>query len=218
MAADFQVVFSQQIVELSSIQVMSGVTPPTLDIIGEDFRAVDEVRVNDVLATNSVILGPKRMLVRIPEVLTRSAITSVTVTSNSVRITPKSLMRFRLGRTTSKVSGILRLIQIFLKILFTTPNRDIFAPRIGAAALKSLGMTFGKNGGKQIVSDFVISVATAARQIVAIQGRDPSVPLDERLLSAKVISAQYNRQEEALVVSVEVLSQTGRSAIANVVV
>jgi hypothetical protein len=84
--------------------------------------------------------------------------------------------------------------------------------------LKNLGVTFGSEGGKQIVADFVIAVATAARQIVAIQGQDPSIPFDERLLSAKVVAATYNRQEEALIVSVELVSQTGRSALANVVV
>lgn len=217
MAVDFQVVFPQQIVELSSIQVIYGVSPRTLDVLGEDFRAVDEVRVNDILAPDTVILNKRRMLVRVPELVGQSAITSVTVTSNNIFVTKKSMIRFRVGRVPSKVSGIMRLMQVFLKILLTTPGRDIFAPRIGAAALKNLGLTFGADGSKQIVSDFVISVATASRQIVAIQGRDPSIPLDERLLSAKVVSAQYSRQEEALIVSVELLSQTGRSALANVV-
>lgn len=217
MAVDFQVVFPQQIVELSSVQVIYGVSPRTLDVLGEDFRAVDEVRVNDILAPDTVVLNKRRMLIRVPELVAQSAVTSVTITSNNIFVSKKSMIRFRVGRVTSKVTGITRLMQVFLKILLTTPGRDIFAPRIGAAALKNLGLTFGADGSKQIISDFVISVSTAARQIVAIQGRDPSIPLDERLLSAKVVSAQYNRQEEALVVSVELLSQTGRSALANVV-
>lgn len=218
MAVDFQVVFPQQIIGLNSVKVLFGTTPRTLDVLGDDFRAVDEVRVNDVVAPDTVILGKKRMLVRIPALIADQQVTSLTVTSHSLQLTDKSFLKFRLGRTTSKVSGTLRLVQVFLKILFTTPGRDIFAPRIGAAALKNLGVTFGSEGGKQIVSDFVIAVATAARQIVAIQSRDPSIPLDERLLSAKVVAAKYNRQEEALIVSVELLSQTGRSALANVVV
>jgi hypothetical protein len=218
MAVDFQVVFPQQIIELSSVKVLFGTTPRTLDVTGEDFRSVDEVRVNDIVAPDTVILGKKRMLVRIPALIADQQVTSLSVTSHSLQLTDKSFLKFRVGRTTSKVSGTLRLVQVFLKILFTTPGRDIFAPRIGAGALRNLGVTFGSEGGKQIVSDFVIAVATAARQIVAIQSRDPSIPLDERLLSAKVIAATYNRQEQALIVSVEIVSQTGRSALANVVV
>ena len=218
MAVDFQVVFPQQIIELSSVQVMFGVSPGTLDILGEDFRAVDEVRVNEIVAPHVVVLSKNRMLVRVPEVLGSTPVTSVTVTSTSIFVTNKSTLRFRVGRVTSKVSGVTRLMQLFLKILFTTPGRDIFAPKIGAGALKNLGVTFGAEGGKQIVSDFVIAVATAARQIVAVQSRDPSIPFDERLLSAKVVAAKYSKAEEALIVSVELLSQTGRSALANVVV
>lgn len=218
MAVDFQVVFPQQVIELSSVQVLFGVTPRTLDVLGDDFRAVDEVRVNDVVAPNVVVLNKKRMLVRVPEVLEQTAVSSVSVTSNSIYVSNKSILKFRVGRVTSKVSGVQRLMQVFLKVLFTTPGRDIFAPKIGAAALKNLGVTFGAEGSKQLVSDFVIAVATAARQIVAIQSRDPSIPFDERLLSAKVLAAKYSKVEEALIVSVELLSQTGRSALANVVI
>jgi hypothetical protein len=218
MAIDFQVVFPQQVIELSSVQIMFGVTPLTLDVYGEDFRNVDEVRVNDIIAPDVVILSRKRMLVRVPELLRNSQVTSVTVTNSSLTMGPKSLIKFRLGRTTGKVSGILRLVQAFLKVLFTTPGFDLFAPRIGAAALKNIGVTFGSNEGQAIVSDFVIAVATASRQMVAIQSGDPAIPLDERLLSANVTAANYNRQESALIVSVELTSQTGRSALANVVV
>lgn len=218
MAVDFQVVFPQQIIALTAVQIMLGVTPLTLDVQGDDFRAVDEVRVNDILAPDVVILSRRRMLIRVPELVVNQQITSVTVTSHSLTLSPKSLLKFRTGRTTSKVSGILRLVQVFLKILFTTPGTDIFAPRIGAAALKNIGLTFGAGEGNTIVSDFVIAVGTASRQIVAIQSRDPSIPIDERLLSARVTAAKYNRQEAALVVSVELTSQTGRSALANVVV
>lgn len=218
MAVDFQVVFPQQIIQLNSVQVIFGVTPLTLDVLGEDFRSVDEVRVNDIVATDVVILGKKRMLVRVPELVRGHQVTTVTVTSNSITLGSQSLLKLRLGRTTSKVSGILKLSQSFLKVLFTTPGFDIFAPRIGAAALKNIGLTFGANEGKGIVSDFVIAVATTSRQLVAIQARDTNLPLEERLLSAKVTAAKYSRTEAALIVSVELTSQTGRSALANVVV
>lgn len=218
MAVDFQVCFPQEIVNLSSIQEVSGMTPRTVNIVGQDFRSVDEVLINGVQAPDVVVLGRRRLLAQVPPQLGYSPVSSVSVISNSLAITNKSILRFRIGPTPSKVTGILRLVQVFLKILFTTPGRDIFAPRIGAAALSKIGVTFGADEGGNIVSDFVVSVGTTQRQIVAIQARDPSIPPDERLLSAIVASAGYNQQEAALVVSVEITSQTGRSALANVVV
>lgn len=218
MSVDFQVVFPQSVIDLNSVQLMFGVTPLTLDVLGEDFRSVDEVRVNGLIADNVVILSRKRMLVRVPTLLGNQQVTTVTITSNSLTMTPKSMLKFRLGRSTSKVSGVLKLTQSFLKVLFTTPGYDIFAPRVGASALKNLGVTFGASEGKSIVSDFVIAVATTSRQLLAIQARDTNLPLEERLLSARVSAANYSRQEAALIVSVELTSQTGRSALANVVV
>lgn len=218
MAVDFQVCFPQEVVTLSSVQEVLGMTPRTVDILGQDFRTVDEVLINGVQAPDVVILGRRRLLAQVPPQLGLSPVSMVSVLSNKLAVTDKSILRFRIGPSPSKVSGILRLVQVFLKILFTTPGRDIFAPRIGAAALRSIGLTFGADEGGHIVSDFVVSVGTTQRQLVAIQARDPSIPPDERLLRAVVTSAGYNRQEAALVVSVEITSQTGRAALANVVV
>jgi hypothetical protein len=218
MSLDFQVVFPQELVPIDSVTILQGVNPPSVDVIGQDFRSVDEVRINDVASPDVVILSRRRLLAQIPTELRNQVPTSVTVISNKLAMTNKSVLRFRVGRVPSTVGGVLRLVQVFLKILLTTPGRDIFAPRIGAGALKNIGLTFGKDEGGSIVSDFIVSVATAQRQIIAIQSRDPSLPPDERLLAAKVVSAGYNRNEAALVVSVEITSQAGRAARANVVV
>jgi len=218
MSLDFQIVFPQELVPIDSVTILQGVNPPSVDVIGQDFRSVDEVRINDVASPDVVILSRRRLLAQIPAELRNQVPTSVTVISNKLAMTNKSVLRFRVGRVPSTVGGILRLVQVFLKVLLTTPGRDIFAPRIGAGALKNIGMTFGKDEGGSIVSDFIVSVATAQRQIIAIQSRDPSLPPDERLLAAKIVSAGYNRNEAALVVSVEITSQAGRAARANVVV
>lgn len=218
MAVDFQVVFPQELIQLNSVRELPGLTPRTIDVLGEDFRSVDEVTINEFPSPSVVVLSRQRLLAQIPPELGLNRVTSVSVISNQLAITKKSLLRFRVGQTPSKVTGILRLVQLFLKILFTKPGRDIFAPRIGADALKNVGVTFGKNEGGNIVSDFVVSIGSAQRQVLAIQSRDPSLPLDERLLAARVISAAYNQQEAALVVSVEITSQSGRTALANLVV
>lgn len=218
MAVDFQVVFPQELVELTSVRVLPGVTPRTLDVWGRDFTSVDEVLVNGLPAPDVVVLGKTRLLAQIPGVLVNQTVSSVTVSSTRLAMTSRSVLRFRLGRTTSKVSGILRLMQVFLKILFTTPGTDIFARKTGGGALSRVGATFGKDEGGSIVSDFIVAVGSTQRQILALQARNPSLPRDERLLSARVISAGYNRNEAALVVSVELTSQAGRSATTNVMV
>jgi hypothetical protein len=154
----------------------------------------------------------------VPTALTLTLLTSVTVTSNNLTVSAQSLIKFQIGSPASKVSGILRLLQVFLKILLTRPGLDIFAPRLGGNGLKDVGLTFGADEGGNIVSDFTIAVSTAVRQILAIQSKNPTLASSERLMSATVLSATYSSTESALIVSVQVTSQAGQSAIANVMV
>ena len=218
MAVDFQVVFPQELVTLSSVRILPGITPRTLDLTGRDFRSIDEVLVNGVASPDVVVLSKTRALAQVPAVFVRQTITSVSVISTSLSVTSRSLLRFRIGHTPSKVSGILRLMQLFLKMLLTTPGTDIFAPSTGGGILSRIGATFGKDEGGAIVSDFIVAVGSTQRQIMAIQSRDPSLSRDERLLSAKVLSGGFNKNEAALVVSVELTSQALKAAIANVTV
>ena len=186
---------------------MSGLQPRTLDILGEDFSSVDSVLINGVEAADVIILSPVRLLAQVPsEVLDRVA--SVQVVSRTLAITDKAKIRFRLGKSTTKVGGILRLCQVFLKILFTTPGTDIWTPEIGGAALQILG----KNEGEGLAGDFVLAVDRAAKQVRSIQAPDTRLPLTEKLLKATVLGVQYNRTEQALLPNVELINQTGQPA------
>jgi hypothetical protein len=218
LSVDFQVVFPQTAIQLNSVRVVPGASPATLDVIGQDFRTVDQVTVNGLVAPQVVVLSKTRLLAQVPLGLSITALSSVAVTSRDLTIGPKSLIKFQVGPTPSKVSGILRLVQVFLKLLLTTPGKDIFAPRVGGNALKDVGQTFGEDQGGLIVGDMIIAVSTTQRQIMSIQARDPTIPRDERLLSAVVSNADYNVAESALIVGVTLTSQAGRSATANIMV
>jgi hypothetical protein len=211
---DLQVAFPQEAVQLSNIRVLRG-EPRTLDIVGQDFRSVDEVFINNVPAVDTVILSKTRLLAQVPTSMGSSTLLSVSVISRKLTITPRSLIRFRIGDSPSRVRGMLRLVQLFLKVLFTTPGSDIFNRNLGGGGLRNIGSTYGTDEGSEIVSDFIISVDNTRRQIVAVQSRDSSIARDERLLNSKVIRAGFNKDEAALVVSIELTSQAGRSALAT---
>ena len=219
MALDLQVVFPQEAIQLNRIRF----TPPSpfglptsLDITGQDFSAVDEVLINDIPSPDVIVLTNNRLIAQLPDILQKVPnVNSVSVLSRRLTITNRSFLRFRISNTPGRVKGVLRLMQLFLKVLFTTPGTDIFNRRTGGGGLSRVGETFGAEEGGDIVSDFVISVSTTARQIIAIQGRDPSLPRDERLLSAKVIRAGFNRELGGIVAAVELTSQAGAAATAN---
>jgi hypothetical protein len=214
---DFQVVFPQKALNLNSVRVADNLAVRTLDITGDDFRAIDEVLINGSKSPSVVVVSQRRLLAQIPDAALLQRITSVQVTSRSLMLTSSSVLKFQVGQTPSKVRGILRLTQIFLKVLFTTRGSDIFNPNSGASALKNLGKSFGRDEGGGIISDFVLAVSATQKQIITTQSRDSSIPRDERLLSARITKSSFNKNESALVVSVELTSQAGRAATANVV-
>ena len=219
MAVDLQIVFPQEVVRLNQIRFTPGGPlglPKALDIIGDDFRSVDEVLINEIASPDVLVLSKNRLIAQLPDSLQKSPnIVGVTVTSRNLTVTSRSIIKFRVSDQPGRVSGILRLLQVFLKTLFTAPGSDIWSRKTGGGGLKRIGQTFGADEGGSIISDFVISVANTSRQIVSIQGRDSSLPRDERLLSAKVRTATFNRELGAVLTSVELTSQAGRAATAN---
>lgn len=203
--------------KLTGVSRVPGSSPPAISVLGDDFSSVDEVIVNDITAPSYYVTSRNEMFVTLPEAVSADALLDVAVVSRSLVLSRESLMKFRVSRVPSKVNGLLRLLQVFIKVLLTTPGSDIFNPRLGGGALKNIGRTFSKNQTGSIVSDFVVAVDNTTRQITAIQSRQPQLPADERLLSAKITSANFSITESGLLVTVEVTSHTGRAALANVV-
>lgn len=219
MALDFQVVIPQESIQLNNISRAAGTgvrgVPLALIVEGADFSSVDEVQINGATSPDVIILNRQRLLAQVPDALANATITTVTVLSRRLTLTPKSFLRFKISPSAGRVRGILRLMQLFLKILFTTPGSDIFAPRIGGGVLQNLGSTFGSDQAGDIVSNLAIAVQRTSRQIVALQSRDQRIPREERLLSARLVSAGFNKAESALVGVIEITSQAGNSALAN---
>lgn len=219
MAYDLQIVFPQEAIRLSRVRltpVSPLGLPRALDIVGQDFRAVDEVMINDAPSPDVVVLSQTRLIAQLPDFLQKSLdVRSVAVLSRRLTITPRSYIRFRLSDQPGVVSGILRLVQLFLKVLLQTPGTDIWSRRSGGGALKNVGETFGSEEGADIISDFIISVDATSRQIIATQGRETRIPRNERLLTAQVLNVGYDRSLGALLASVEITSQAGRAATAN---
>lgn len=183
-----------------------------LDVLGEDFHSVDSVFINDVESPDVIVISPTRLLAQLPPGLQAPNppdVQSIMVLSRQLTITASSVLRFRIGDTPSAVSGILRMMQLFVKLLLSNPNSDIFNKPMGGGLLKNMGVTFGKEEGDSIKTNAVIAVSSTAKQIVSIQSRNGTLPRSERLLSAKVLGATFSRASGSLFLSVELISQLG---------
>jgi len=212
---DLQTIELREAVPVNGVRLVPGLPIRTLAIIGDDFRAVDEVLINQIPSPDVLVLSKTQLLAQVPDTLSRQAVSSVSVISKRLIATKKSFVDFKVSQSAGKVSGITKLMQLFLKVLFTTPGSDIFSPQLGGGGLRSLGENFGVDQGGDIVSSFIVSVDNTTRQLIQIQSRQNNLAIDERLLSAKVTNAGYSKDQTALLASINLLSQAGATATAR---
>lgn len=200
---------------MNSVSLVPGLPVRTLSITGEDFRAVDEVLINQIPSPDFMVVKKTQLLAQVPDSLINQAISSISVLSTKLVTTKKSFIDLKISNLPGKTQGIMRLMQVFLKLLFTTPGSDIFSPQLGGGGLSSLGSNFGVDQGGDIVSGFIVAVDQTARQLIQIQSGQPQLPADERLLSAKVTSAGYVKDQTALLATIDLQSLAGRAAVAR---
>lgn len=216
MPLDLQVAYPQEIVPLDSVDRVPGSVPENLVVQGKDFRYVEEVQVNDSPA-KFVTVSKTRMIVEVPEVLGVQELNTVTVLRRVLTITPNSRLRFRLRRNPSGVRGFLYLVQLFTKLLLTTPGRDIFSPRRGGGAQGFVGRTFSKLDSSAIVSDFVLAVDQVARQVQAAQAGRRNLSPDEILVAANVQQGTFDNSTGILTIAFELIPQSGRPGLVNLI-
>jgi len=217
LAFDLQIVAPQEAIPISQVIPLEGSDPAKVIVIGSDFTAVDEVYINEVETKNFSVLGTNQLVAELPLSVKSGTVTTVSVLSRRLVLTEESQLRFKLSRVPGKATGVLRLIQLFIKILLATPGSDIFSPGLGGGLLRSVGRSFSKNSYGAIVSDAVVCVDLTKRQIITLQSTQGGLPASEKLLEARVSKATYDANQSAMRLTIELTSQAGRSALANLV-
>jgi hypothetical protein len=216
MPLDIQFAYPQQIIKISQVSLLQERDPPTLLVVGDDFSAVDEVLLNDVPSPAVTVLSKTELTAVLPVEVRGNSVVTVTVVSYRLVHSDNSVVSFRFGPTNRKTSGINRLMQLFLKILLTSPGSDIFSPQLGGGVLDIVGRSFSRSEVSSLVGDLVVAVDNTAKQVIAIQSRKARLPRDERLLSAQVQSAEFDASQTALIATVNLTSQAGTAATANI--
>lgn len=212
---DLQFIQFSDALAIRGAQEIPGMFPRSLQITGPDFRHAIEVLINEVNSPSFAIANRNTILAEVPASEKKNTIRSLSVLSADFTATIRSRVRFRIGKDPKKVSGLKAMMQTFLKLLFTTAGTDAWAQKIGGSGLKNLGKNFGLGETQTIVSDFAISVRRAETQMKALQSQQTRIPDDERLLAANLLNAKFDVNLTALLARVELISQSGVRAIAN---
>ena len=212
---DLQYIQFSDTLNITGAQEIPDFLPRSLHITGEDFRHAIEVLINEVNSPSFVIASKNVIIAEVPNSQLRAIIQNLSILSSDFTATYQSRIRFRFGLNPTKTEGLRFLMQMYLKLLFTSAGSDAFSKNIGGSALKNLGKSFQLSQGQSIVSDFAIAVRRAESQMKTIQSQQTGFKDEERLLSASLLNATFEPNLTALLARVELISQAGTRAIAN---
>lgn len=218
---DIQFVRFNDALSVTSVAEVPGSDPRSIRVSGPDFSTVLEVEINGdlspsfILPQNSVDHNKTLLWAQVPDTQKDQPIRSVVVISSEFRLVRESIVTFAFGREPKKVSGLLQLMQSFVKILLTTPYYDAFMKAVGGGVLDVVGTNAGSEMGSNLTSSVARAVSAASAQLQAMQSRQSGLTDDERLLTANLLSCQYNTDITGLDVRVELIAKSGKTAIAS---
>ncbi len=214
---DFQVVRLQDVLPITSITRLVGVKPRSVEILGSDFINVESVYLNDSLSPSIVVMSETRILAQVPDDQVNETIRAAYVLSTRLTLTQRSLVDLSIGKRPQTVSGVLMLVQNFVRVLLRTPGTNIFNPNLGGGLFKSIGKNIGANSRDRVGSDIAVSVARTRQAFIAAQTPDRRIPPEERLLTADIIGLSIVPEQGTIYATISVKSQAGSSAAATII-
>jgi hypothetical protein len=212
---DIQYVQFSDVLDVTQAEEIPDVVPRTIRILGLDFDKAVEVQINEEVSPSFVVADKHTILAQVPSGQTYNTIKEISILSSEFTATFRSKLVFQFGKDPKKISGLKVMMQTFLKVLFTSPGIDVFNKTLGGGALKIIGDSISNDANQGLVANFAVAVSRTVEQIRALQARQTKLPDDERLLSADVLGLRYDPATTALVARIELTSQSGIRAVAN---
>lgn len=207
MPFDLQVIHPRSQIPLSSLRVVAGLAPRTLEILGGPFLDVEEVNINGVPSPSVIIPSEKQILAQVPPSV--GTISKVDVVSASFFLAPRATYTFKLGAQAKMISGLPKLVQTFVRLLLQTPGTSVLLGDAGGGLLDMVRSSQALGDLKAMVSGAHLCVQKAAGDLVAYQTRDARLPRNERLAYVKLLGC--SPQGTRLSMEIALGNQAGES-------
>lgn len=211
-----EVIRFRDVLPVTSIpRLVPGLSVPTVELKGEDFRSAETVFINDSPTPEFIIVDRKTIYAQIPTGVRQVRTLSV-LSSNFTKTTQASKIDYQVGTKTRSISGLLKLVQLFIKILLQSPGSDIFDPEIGGGLQDLIGAITSTKRQDKVLGAISKAISSTESQIRRAQLDTPELPLSERLLSATLLDLQMleNLDEARARVQIDnVAGETGLAAL-----
>lgn len=212
MTVDYQIIEFRDAAKVRNVGLFSS-SPLTLDVQGQEFREVTDVRINSVRSPEFIVLSPSRLLAQVPNSQLNGPIDSVAVFVASGRLASRAKITFEALVTAGKrAEGVVKLVQTYLKLLLTTPGRDIFMPNVGGGLLRAVGVA-GRPADLKALGR--IAVSNTQTQMIALQAQDSFLAQNERLQSATLLSVDFEPRTSTLALRIRLLALDGSTVDAG---
>lgn len=213
---DIQFILYNDALYILSATEVPGLLPRSVQIEGPDFRSAIKVLINDLESPSFIIMSQQKILAQVPDNIGPAPVLNTQVLSSNFTASFRSKIFFEFGPKPQKTAGLRYLIQMYLRLLFTSPGSDAFAPQIGGFGLKAVGQNVEVGAASNVVSDFAIAVRRAEQQLRDLQNSQTKLADDERLLAATLQSVYMDPATTSLVARIQLIPQSGIPASVNV--
>lgn len=211
-----EVIKFQDIIPVREItRIVPNVFPTTIEIEGDDFSSVEEVFINETKVPEFVIVSKKKMFVTLPETVRQVRTISVR-SAEFTRTAEGSKVSYQIGNRSRQVNGVLRLVQLFIRYLLTSPGSDIFSPTEGGGLQEAVGVLGTTNKTAPILSVVNACVQRTQDQVTRMQLNQNGLTLDERLLSVEVLDLSVNQNLDEVTARLKIVPYSGDEALVNI--
>jgi hypothetical protein len=179
-------------------------------VLGGKMNRATEITYNGVQVEEWVVSSDTRLIVKIPPSQVGRELTEILVLA-SVQFTDQdALIELGISRPFRTVEGIDRLVQQWVMTFLTTPGSDIFSPSSGGGARSFIGKT--NSGNAAPTADIAIAVDRTKTQILKAQAGNSAIPPSERLLTASLVSVNFDPSNTTAYAVVDIKNAVGSTA------
>lgn len=211
---DLKILTIKDLLTITAVRYAS-IVPRSLIIEGLDFTQANSVMINNLPAPEFMIISDHQLIAQVPFSEVNNILSKVAVLSDQPSVNHSSLLSFSLGSTFKSITGLERLIQIFIKLLLQTPGSDRFDPTIGGGLLAAIGNNYSGDSSKAIQSAAVTAVNRTRDQLITIQSGNTRMSNDEKLLTATVDAVGFDATTSTLQMHTLITAVSGSQAVAN---
>lgn len=127
----------------------------------------------------------------------------------------RQTMGFTFGVRTKPVTGILKLVQMVVKMMLTTPGTDKFAIETGTVVPTLLKKGVSSSSDQIIKMDVTVSLRDLERQIQEIQAAE-SIADEERLKELNIEKVEFLPASNEWIINIAVLSEAGEGVVFDI--